>query len=171
MTKMTSAYANKMLKKLTEDKDYWRKVEVESYLYTAAAEEEALVPDYDYTEVAAKLEAIDDKICRIKHAINLANVTSILKVGDKELSVDTILVKMAQLNLRKRVLDDMRKRQPKVRLNSSFTQPKKAVAEYEYINYDLELVKDEYERIDNEIAMMQLELDKYNQTFEFEVEV
>jgi len=171
MTKMTSAYANKMLKKLTEDKDYWRKAEVESYLYTAAADEEALVPDYDYTEVAAKIEEIDDKICKIKHAINIANVTSMLKIGDKEMSVDTILVKMAQLNIRKRVLDDMRKRQPKVRLNSSFTQPKKAVAEYEYINYDLELVKTEYERIDNEIAMMQLELDKYNQTFEFEVEI
>ena len=171
MTKMTSAYANKMLKKLTEDKDYWRRVEVESYLYTSAADEEALIPDYDYATVAAKIEEIDDKICKIKHAINIANVTSKLKVGDKEMTVDAILVKMAQLNLRKRVLDDMRKRQPKVRLNSSYTQPKKAVVEYEFINYDLDLVKDEYERIDNEISMIQLELDKYNQTVEFEVEI
>ncbi|MBR6638277.1 MAG: hypothetical protein IKK96_05400, partial [Lachnospiraceae bacterium] len=114
MTKMTSAYANKMLKKLTEDKDYWRRVEVESYLYTSAADEEALIPDYDYATVAAKIEEIDDKICKIKHAINVANVTSKLKVGDKEMTVDAILVKMAQLNLRKRVLDDMRQRQPKV---------------------------------------------------------
>lgn len=171
MTKMTSAYANKMLKKLAEDKDYWRKVEFESYLYTAAADEEALVPDYDYKTVAAKIEEIDDKICKIKHAVNSANVTSKIVVGNKEMSVDTILVKMAQLNLRKQVLDDMRKRQPKVRLNSSYTQPKKAVAEYEYINYDLDLVKNEYERLDNEISMMQLELDKYNQTFEFDVEI
>lgn len=171
MTKMTSAYANKMLKKLAEDKEYWRRVEVESYLYTAAADEEALIPDYDYATVAGKIDEIDDKICKIKHAINTANVTSILKVGDKEMTVDAILVKMAQLNLRKGVLDNMRKRQPKVRLNSSYTQPKKAVAEYEYINYDLELVKSEYERVDAEISMMQLELDKYNQTFGFEVEI
>lgn len=41
----------------------------------------------------------------------------------------------------------------------------------EYINYDLELVKSDYERIDAEIAQMQIALDKYNQTFEFEVEV
>ena len=42
--------------------------------------------------------------------------------------------------------------------------------EYQYINYDLQLVKDEYERVDAEIAAMQIALDKYNQTVEFEVE-
>ena len=36
---------------------------------------------------------------------------------------------------------------------------------------DLELVKAEYESIDSEIAAMQLALDKFNQTFEFEVEI
>jgi len=33
------------------------------------------------------------------------------------------------------------------------------------------LVKKEYERIDGEIAAMQIALDKYNQTVEFEVAV
>ena len=44
-----------------------------------------------------------------------------------------------------------------------------AVPEYRYINYDLELAKKEYERIDKEITEMQIALDKYNQTVEFEV--
>lgn len=171
MTKMTSAYANKMLKKLDEDKAYWRKVESESYLYTAAADEGPLVPEYDYADVAAKIEEIDEKIRRIKHAINLANVTGQIPVGDKVMSVDTILVKMAQLNRRKSILDDMRKRQPKTRLNTSYVSMKKGTVEYMYINYDLELAKREYERIDSEIAEMQLQLDKYNQTVEFEVEI
>ena len=43
--------------------------------------------------------------------------------------------------------------------------------EYQYINYDLDLIKKEYEKVDSQIAQMQIALDKYNQTFEFEVKV
>lgn len=171
MVKMTSAYANKLLKRLEEDKSYWRNLEAESYIYTAAVDEEPLIPEYDYSQVASKIEEIDNKICIIKHAINLANVTSRIKVRDEVMSVDTILVRMAQLNKRKIVLDDMRKRQPKVRLNTSYSSLKKNSVEYMYINYDLDQVKNEYECIDLYIAEMQLQLDKYNQTFEFEVEI
>ena len=169
--KMTSAYANKVLKRLEEDKLYWRNVEEDSYLYTASDDEEPLIPEYDYSDVASKIEDIDNKICIIKHAINLANVTSQIEVDDEIMSADMILVKMAQLNKRKRVLDDMRKRQPKVRLSTGYTGRNKNATEYRYINYDLEVVKAEYERIDSYIAKMQLQLDKYNQTFEFEVDI
>ena len=171
MTKMTSAYANKLLKRLEEDKAYWRNVEADSYLYTAASDEEPLIPEYDYSDVAAKIEDIDEKICIIKHAINLANATNVIVVNGKEMSIDTVLVRMAQLNKRKYILDDMRKRQFKTRLATSMSSLKKGAAEYRYTNYDIELVKTEYERIDAEIAQMQLQLDKYNQTFEFDVEI
>ena len=40
--KMTSACANKMLKKLNEDKAYWRNQEQSGYLYTAAENESLL---------------------------------------------------------------------------------------------------------------------------------
>ena len=171
MIKMTSAYANKLLRRLEEDKAYWRNVEGDSYLYTAYADEEPLIPEYDYSEVAAKMDEIDEKICIIKHAINLANATNVIVVNGKEVSIDTVLVRMAQLNKRKYVLDDMRKRQPKMRVAMSVAASRKGIAEYRYTNYDIELIKTEYERIDAEIAQMQLQLDKYNQTFEFEVDV
>ena len=64
----------------------------------------------------------------------------------------------------------MRKQQPKTRISSGFYQSRKTAPEYQYINYDLELIKKEYEKIDSRIAEMQIALDKYNQTFEFEVE-
>lgn len=169
MTKMTSAYANKMLRRLEEDKVYWRNVEMDSYVYTAYADEEPLIPEYDYSDTAKKMDEIDEKICAIKHAINLANATNVIVVSGKEMSIDTVLVKMAQLNKRKVILDDMRKRQPKMRVTTSIAASRKGIAEYRYTNYDIELVKTEYERIDAEIAQMQLQLDKYNQTFEFEV--
>ena len=65
----------------------------------------------------------------------------------------------------------MRRRQPKTRLNSSYSSLKKPTVEYMYTNYDIELVKREYEQIDNVISNMQLQLDKYNQTVEFEVDI
>lgn len=169
--KMTSACANKMLKKLNEDKEFWRNQEQSGYLYTAAENEEPVIPEYDYARVSAEIAEIDTKICIIKHAVNQANVCSQISVGEQILSVDQILVKMAQLNNRKAMLDNMRKKAPKRRLVTALFGHKSPAPEYEYINYDLELVKADYERIDSEITEMQMALDKYNQTVEFEVEI
>lgn len=169
--KITSAYANKMLKSLTEDKDYWTARELASNTYVAAAGEEPVIPDYDYAAIAATIEAIDQKIVKIKHALNLANATAKIMVGNTEMSVDSILVRMAQLNCRKSVLDMMRKRLPKTRENSHSYTSRNAVPEYRYINYDLDLVKQDYERISREIMEMQIALDRYNQTVLFEVEL
>ena len=87
------------------------------------------------------------------------------------MTVDTILVKMAQLNRRKATLDNMRKQQPKSRINSGFYSSRKTAPEYQYVNYDIDLIKREYERIDAEISAMQIALDRYNQTVEFDVDI
>lgn len=166
--KVTSAYANKMLKKLNEDKDFYRAKERDGYLYVVAVDEEPVVPEYDYKEVADSIAAIDDKIVRIKHAINVVNVTSVIDVNGEAMTVDSILVKMAQLNKRKDILDDMRKRQAKSRVNVGGYNK---IVEYQYINYDLKVVNAEYDKIDAQIAAMQIALDKFNQTFEFEIEL
>jgi hypothetical protein len=47
----TSAYANKMLKQLNEEKEFWLNKEKDSMLYVAAAEEVPVIPDYNYVEV------------------------------------------------------------------------------------------------------------------------
>jgi hypothetical protein len=43
------------------------------------------------------------------------NATAKVPVGDAEMSIDTILIKMAQLNKRKSVFDEMRKQLPRAR--------------------------------------------------------
>ena len=48
MRRMTSAYANKMLRSLEEDKSYWTNKENESNTYVAAVNEEPVIPEYDY---------------------------------------------------------------------------------------------------------------------------
>ena len=171
MAKMTSAYANKMLRKLNEDKEFWRSREKEGCLYVAALDEEPVIPEYDYEEVAKNISEIDAKIVKIKHAINVTNCTNEIKVGDASMTADMILVKMAQLNRRKPTLDGMRKQQPKSRISSGLYSARKAVPEYQYINYDLDLIKREYEQIDAEVSAMQIALDKYNQTVEFDVDI
>lgn len=168
---MTSAYANKMLKQLSEDKVFWTNKESNSCMYTAAVGENPVIPDYAYATVAATISEIDRKMCNIKHAINLANVTNYVTVGEEQLTIDMILVKMAQLNSRKNVLDYMRKQEPKTRKETASYGNRAATPEYQYINYDLNLIKKEYEEISNQVMNLQLALDKYNQTVEFEVEL
>ena len=171
MQTMTSAYANKMLRSLEEDKAFWVNKEAASCTYVAAVNEDPVVPEYDYAEVAATIAEIDDKIAIIKHALNVTNATAKVQVGDEEMSIDTILIKMAQLNKRKSVLDVMRKRLPKARVEQHAYMSRNTVPEYEYINYDPELIKQEYESVSKKIMDMQMALDKYNQTVQFEVDI
>ena len=59
---------------------------------------------------------------------------------------------------------------PKTRVESGMFSSRKSVPEYRYINYDLDLIKSEYEKTNKEIMVLQIALDKHNQTVEFEVE-
>ena len=167
---ITSAYANKMLRSLEEDKAFWVNKEASSSSYVVANNEEPVIPEYDYQEVAANIEEIDNKIAIIKHALNVANATAVVKVGDVDMSIDTILIKMAQLNKRKAILDGMRKQLPKAREQQGY-MARNTVPEYRYINYDLNLIKQEYERVSKMIMEMQMALDMYNQTVQFEVDI
>jgi len=171
MTKITSAYANKLLRKLDEDKEFWRRKEAESCMYVAALDEEPVIPEYDYSKVAETIEEIDKRIVKIKHAINMANLTNEIDVGGEMLTVDQILIRMAQLNKRKAILDNMRKQEPKTRINAGSYNARRTAPEYRYINYDLEVIKQDYERVDEELGKMQMALDKYNQTYEFEIDI
>jgi len=171
MKKITSAYANKMLRSLEEDKAFWTNKENSSCTYVAATNEEPVIPEYDYEEVSNTIAEIDNKMAKIKHALNLSNATAKVQVLGTEMSIDTILIKMAQLNRRKSFLDYLRKQQPKTREESRSYGARNAVPEYRYINYDLDLIKADYEKVSKEIMEMQMALDMYNQTVQFEVEI
>ena len=101
MRTMTSAYANKMLKSLEEDKAFWLNKEEEACTYVAAINEEPVVPDYDYVEVATTIAALDEKIAIIKHELNVTNANAKVLVGDVTMSIDSILIKMARINFQR----------------------------------------------------------------------
>ncbi len=170
--KITSAMANKLLTKLKAEKQMYLQREGDSVSYVVAQGEEALIPEFDFSKNNQAIKEIDDKIARIKHAINVSNALAKIDVEGVIYSVDEILVRMAQLNARLSVYDELRKKLPKERLdNRRYSSQNHSVIEFSYINYDLEEVKKEFEKTEHVIMMMQLALDKYNQTVEFEIDV
>lgn len=169
---MTSAYASKRLKQLKEEKLLNECTEMCDSRYTATLEEEPIIPEYDYFEVAGKIAAIDEEIQIIKHAVNLSNATNTVEVNGKEYTIDTILIRMSQLNKRKSVLDEMRRR-PNIEREGSrrYERRVSGPAEFTYLNYDREKIREEFEKVSEEIIAMQIALDRYNQTVEFEVNI
>ena len=167
MKQITSAAANKWIKSLEDEKAYYLSQESSSSVYVRGEHEQEEKPEYDYVQINSQIMKLDEKIRKIRHAVNVFNTTTVLP--DLNLTIDEALVKMAQLNNRKAVLDEMRKRLPKERVNS-FIAYNKSVIEYQYVNYDLELVKKDYQAISDEIMRIQLALDICNQTITFEVE-
>ena len=59
-----------------------------------------------------------------------------VSVGGTVMSVDTILIRMAQLSRRKQVLDQMSKTLPKSRVESRGYYGRNDTPEYCYTNYD-----------------------------------
>ena len=167
MKQMTSAAANKWIKALEDEKAYYLSLESSSSVYILGEQEAEDKPEYDYVQMNQNIMMLDMKIRRIRHAVNVFNTTTVLP--NLNLTIDEALVKMAQLNNRKAVLDIMRKRLPKERINS-FGSFNKSIVEYQYVNYDLEQVKKDYQEITEEIMKIQLALDICNQTMTFEVE-
>ena len=168
--KVTSAHANKILRQLNEEKDYWINVENESMLYTASVNEEPVIPEYDYEKVSAKIESIDKKICKIKHAINHSNISSEVEVGGEKITIDALLVRMAQITKRKNMLGKMRKQLPKSRVEGNCFS-NKSIVEYRYANYDIEKVMEDYDKISRLLFEMQMKLDEHNQTVLFELDI
>lgn len=169
--KMTSALACKLIAQLKSEKETYLARERDSSTYTVAAGEEPYIPTFDFESNNALIAAIDEKVMSIKHALNLSNATSSIKVGDKTYSVDQILVRMAQLSARLKVYDTFRQRLPKER--SSLTVrygTRRDAVEFTYTNYDITKAQAAFEETEREIIALQLALDKHNQTFEFEVD-
>lgn len=167
MKSLTSAVANKLLKSLEDQKNYLLSIEASSSVYIKAEGEKTDPPDYDYSSTSGKINLINEQIRKIKHAINLFNTTTYLEpLG---ITIDEALVKMAQLNQRKLQLDIMRKRLPKERQSMPYSRIN--IIEYQYVNYDIEKVAADYNKLCEEIAEIQLALDTCNHTKTFDLDL
>lgn len=164
----TSAEAAKALRRLNEDCLALCEAEVRGKEFVAAVGEdtESLRPDYDYAETQKKLDEYDAKIRALKHAINVFNTTHIVPGFD--MTIDAMLVYIPQLSARKKKLMNMKACMPKTRVqyhgNSS-------IIDYSYINYDLNAVEEDYNKVSDLLSKAQTALDYINNTETMEVEL
>jgi len=166
--KLTSAEANKLLRKLNDDHDALKGMEAESRIFVAATTEnlEDARPDYDYDATQRSLADLERQIRTIKHAINRFNVSQ--AIDESGMTIDQALVYIPQLSDRKRKLAIMRSAQKKKRNESNRSSN---LIEYTYANYDVEKAEAEYQATISELARVQNALDLVNSTVSFDIDI
>lgn len=167
MSEMTSAVANKLLKKYNEDLQRTYRDEDARSSYTEVQGIEPTVPDYDFAKTRSEVEALMSKIRNIKHAINVFNTTMVLEKAG--MTIDEALVYMAMLTKEKSRLEGLLVPNKKT-LKTGFGA-RSNVVEYVVANYNVENVRNQYERVNQRLTDLQVELDLVNSTVMFEVNV
>ncbi len=164
--KLTSAEANKLLRKLNDDHEALKGREAESRIFVAATTEnlEDARPDYDYDATQRSLAELEEQIRTIKHAINRFNVSQM--IDESGMTIDQALVYIPQLSDRKRKLAVMRSAQKKKRNVSNRSSN---LIEYTYTNYDVEEAERDYQATIAELSRVQNALDLVNSTVSFEI--
>ena len=168
--KITSAEANKILKKIVEEYEALKTKENQSKDFLASINEnpDTIRPKYDFIKTQELLESYQIKIRKIKHAINMFNVLT--QVEEFGVTIDEMLVLIPQLTKLKSKLGSMKDRLPKMReKQTGYGQSN--IIDYRYINYDIEQVEEKYKEVTQKLSNAQLALDRVNSTIEFEIEM
>lgn len=166
--KCTSAEAAKYLRKLNED--YAALISREEvrrdFIVSLGEDPESVRPTYDFRETQIALDEMEQKIRRVKHAINLFNTTH--TVPGFDLTIDEMLVLIPQLTKRKNKLAEMKEKLPKTREQ---TYGKSHIVDYRYINYDSDEAASAYEKAAELLSRAQTALDTVNNTETLDIPV
>lgn len=164
--KLTSKEANKLLRQLEADKLALLSKEKQSSTFLASVGEdvESCRPKYDYEKSQENIDDLNNKIIKLKHAINVFNTKTIVDGTDK--TIDEVLVYLPQLSIKKAKLSRMVEALPKTREAMNM---RSTIIDYRYTNYDNNVVKKDFEKICYELDKVQVALDTTNvtKTFEF----
>lgn len=166
--KYTSAEANKLLRKLNDEKTsvMYREENGKEFLAAVGEDIESVRPKYDFTETQNAIAVIETKIRKLKHAINVFNSTTIIPEFD--MTIDEMLVYIPQLTAAKNKLAIMKDKLPKVREQ---TRVNSSILDYRYLNYDVETVAAEYEKVTDTLSKAQNALDSVNMNQTLEVDL
>ena len=104
------------------------------FLAATGEDIESLRPEYDYGAVQQELARIEEKIRKVKHAVNVFNSTTTVE----GMTIDEILVFLPQAAERLQMLAVMLSKPPKFRATDT---GRTSIIEYEYLNYDLQMVR------------------------------
>lgn len=168
--KYTSSEANKLLKKLNEEKRMLLDNEGRSSIFNAALGEdvESVRPEYDYSLVRSRLTALNSKIRSVKHSINVFNSTTV--VDGFDMTIDEMLIYIPQLTEEKNRLYTLSSRLPKER-KSVAGYGNNAVIDYTYANYDIAEAEADYIAVSDLLSKAQTALDVTNNSCTMEIDV
>ena len=168
--RITSAQVAKKLRYLNNELKTLQLREDKTSSFVAALQEdiESVRPEYDFKEMRNAQEAIEMKIRKLKHAINVFNTTTL--VPDFNMTIDEMLVFLPQLTKRCDALSKMRDAVPKVRVNTGYTSSG-TIIDYKYANYSIEEAERYYLEVSALLAKAQTALDLVNSTVEFEIDI
>lgn len=163
----TSDAAHKLIKKLETEKKSLKSIMLANETFIVATSEgdpELLRPEFDFKEAIEKINVLDEKIIKLKHARNVFNTTTI--VGDTGLTVDQVLMKLPVLTQNSERYLSLSNQQTKKRISSYGDS-----VEYRYTNYDIEYAKKLHEEMSTELIQLQEKLNLLNATVTFEVDL
>lgn len=165
--KITSDGANKLMKRLEDERTALKKKISDCATYVAAVSEDALRlrPEFDFKDVYMRLCEIEKEIATIKRARNEFNANTTLKKG---MTIGEALVMLPILNQRAALLNNYACMQPKSR-SRSLSNTKEI--EYIYTNFDTVWVQNECRTVCDEIYSIQEELNLLNSTEIFEIDI
>lgn len=165
--KCTSAEAGKLLKKLGDEQAsiIMREQNGREFLAAVGEDVESVRPDYDFAATQNALNEVEAKIRKLKHALNVFNSTTV--IPEFGITIDEMLVFIPQLTARKNKLAQMKDKLPKMREQSHISVS--TVLDYRYLNYDVNAVSAEYEKVSDTLARAQNALDAVNMTATLEV--
>lgn len=165
---ITSKEANKMLHELEMELNHLISEEEQAKSFLAAVGEdvESCRPKYNYEESQTTIKSVEEKIIRLKHAINKFNTETVVDGFNK--TIDEMLIYIPQLTQRSHKLNIMQSKLPKTREAMNM---RSSIIDYRYVNYDIDVVKQDYKAAVDELHKAQIALDTVNVTKQFEVNI
>ena len=165
----TSAEIGKKLKELENKINAIYVMEEKTAFFMAAMGEnvEELRPQYDFTSTQGEIEALQEKVRKIKHELNLFNTTHTLP-GFEDLTIDQALVYIPQLTMRIKTLRRMASSLPRERRDPLFREN---IIDYRIANYNIEEAEKAYEDAKEELTKLQLALDAVNSSEKIELDI
>jgi len=146
----------KMLRKIQEDKSLLLRFEALNSVVKYSDQEEPIESDYDYHSIRQAVDKLNDEERRLKGILAYSNATT--KVDGYDFSISEALVYLTQLSNKKNHLSSMALIKP---LDRSIVYNK---IEYKKALFDPNEVDLEVKRLTDEIAMLQMAIDRTNLT-------